>query len=214
MPMKIHHYLFLLLLVSCTSRSSTTENELLDSLAAEIDTATVAETSVVEEVSEPVSYEESGENEQGDDATAVDSAWFSAFAQDPLLISTYEDMKGHLAQSNIAYKDTIKDGDNALIFGNSYITANVTEAYGELLCSAYIDNADFPLSKGLTIGMSKQEFMETTGLPSDLITPDGARESFEYTHDEQDYWWMVTFYFEENTLTAMKFNLSSCIIYD
>lgn len=195
-----------LIVLGCSSQKNETS---YDSTSIEaIDS--VIETETASAAAEEVSYteEETSVTEPGD------STWLKAFTRDPLGLTSYEGVKDFLKQNNIEYKDTVINDENTLLFGNSKVSLNVTEAYGDLVCSAYIEHPSFPL-KGIDIGMSREDFFKTSGLVAEKLSRhDSDKYSYSFSVDEGDYTWYTTFYFDETTLTALDYSVSSCIIYD
>jgi hypothetical protein len=99
-------------------------------------------------------------------------------------------------------------------FGSSSISVNVTESYGDLVCSGFIEDPNYTLSSGIVPGMSREEFLETTGIPAEAITGNSFGYTINYENEEFSYYRTVTFYFDEKSLTGVDYDLSTCVLYD
>jgi hypothetical protein len=133
-----------------------------------------------------------------------------------LNIDSYDGFRNFLTEKGFEVKDTTINGDDGLKFGNSWVTMNRSEAYGDLVCSAVIETTGLVMSKSVEIGMLRQEFMQTTGLSDGYFSPDS--EGIVYFEFRQSYddatSTTTTFWFDEEFLTRVRYDYSPCIIYD
>ena len=198
-------------IVSCSSSSEQAKQAVvLDTAiptAVSTETATSSEYSTEEEVSAP-----------GDETTSgIDSAWLSRFTGDPLGITSYDGLKGYLSGQGLESKDSTINGDQGVLFGkHSCIVILMTESYGDLVCSAEIDTSAFELNSNVVVGMSFAEFTQLSGVTSDdmvAISDDLRFFTYDMSYNEESGA-HVQFYFKNEVLRNISWNVYPCIIYD
>src|SRR6185436_13946884 len=147
--MKKYSYFILMAFMACTSvKHEADTTEVADSIVALPETNIPAvETSVSSEA-------EVAAPEISDDSTAsVLPIDLSSFAQYPLGYGDYASLINYLKEANIEFTDQYKEsGLQAINFGESDITVLVTEAYGDLICTARIYNPAFEFPGDVRIG--------------------------------------------------------------
>jgi hypothetical protein len=205
------HIVLLLFAVSCTSSTNTQEGQVSDSLVAEGSTPS-QENPIEVDVAQ-----DSDETELVDETEApVDSTWLREFAGRPLGMNPYEYLKSVLEGKNVNFEDSIVSGETDIVFGNSIITILITEAYGNVVCSADIDTPEIPMMMDVEIGMPREDFLTMAGISTSLLTKNlDNKEYVEFNlYYEESTSTRTTFWFNEKSLIRVQYVFSPCIMYD
>jgi hypothetical protein len=200
-------YLSILLLifsVSCTS-STTTQNS---SDSTSTDSIPAEEVVAAAQSEEPESRREPG--------TELDSVWLKEFALRPLGTDPYGNLSGTLHGKGASFSGDSINGNSEVVFGNSRISIYTAEAYGSLVCSADIDAPEISMEKDVTIGMSREDFLSTSGIPASFLKAEADdKESFEFNMSYEDNTSTRTiFWVDKKSLIRVEYAFTPCIIYD
>jgi hypothetical protein len=210
--MKWYHGIWMMVLTGCSS-SVATKDEQADTLPIVINADSTER--IIHEA-ELVNDEPPPDEAYEEERTSLDSAWFTDFARDPLGVNSYDGIKDYLAGKGVQVRDTVIGGEKALAFCHSWVSLNVNDTYGDLVCSAVIDTSVFSLSKGVEIGMMREDFMQMTGMSHEDVTPDpagGVYFNFDISYEDGTST-SSTFYFNDKQLIKVSYSYSPCIIYD
>lgn len=203
--------LVVLFVISCTSSTNRQDGLASDSVVVE-DTMRSERASIEEEtIEKPNEPELVNETE-----VLVDSTWLREFAGRPLGMNPYEYLKGILEGKEVNFDDAIINGETDIAFGNSIITVLITEAYGNVVCSADINTPEIPMMKGVTIGMPREDFLMMAGISTSLLTKksdDNEYVEFNLYYEESTST-RTTFWFDDKSLIRVQYVFSPCIMYD
>jgi hypothetical protein len=209
--MKSYLYGFFMIAISCTSSNRVQERPRTDSLVVE-DSGRTVQTPI-----EVVADENKDETEPLEQIeAAVDSAWLREFAGRPLGMNPYEYLRGLLEGKNVNFTDSVLNEETDIVFGNSIITILLTEAYGNVVCSADIETPEIPMMMGVTIGMPREDFLTMTGISASLLTKNSNNKEYvEFNlYYEESTSTRTTFWLDEKSLIRVQYVFSPCIMYD
>lgn len=199
--MKALRYVAFVFIVSCTSSTATQEST---------SDSTVLADSVTPE--EPSAY-----NEPTSQTSGLDSAWLREFVKRPLGEDPYESLKIALEGKNIVFNDSVTGGSVVIAFDKTKIDLLIAEAYGTLICSADIYSQLIPLEKGVVIGMNREDFLRTSGIPESLLQNEGTdgkqffKFDFDYGDNSSNH---ATFWLDQKSFIRLELLLTPCAIYD
>lgn len=97
--------------------------------------------------------------------------------------------------------------------GLSYDSAEITcnRSYGESICEADVRSKLIPLSNGMKIGISLDEFLTLTGINK---TSNDQHVRYEYTYGANEHAYTIQFDFVNKKLIRFHYLKDPCVIYD
>jgi hypothetical protein len=204
--------LFVSLLVfisSCTSSTATKESNSSDSAITSIDSIIPVQEVIADaRQEETVSSRHTG--------TGLDSAWLKDFALRPLGSDPYGNLSGTLRVEGASFSGDSINGNSEIIFGNSRINIITAEAYGSLVCSFDIYSPKIFMEKGISIGMSREDFLSVSGIPASLLNADSDdKESFEFNISyDANTSTRTIFWVDKKALIRVEYAYTPCTIYE
>ncbi|MEJ0056749.1 MAG: hypothetical protein WDN75_14490 [Bacteroidota bacterium] len=211
---------FVFCIVQCTSSVKKEEPAVSDSLSVPFDSSSTISAASAHETSIP-------------DPNAID---IEKFIQEPFE-SDYEALQKIMKEDGFLLRVDSSQEFKPLLFQEStYYSSNpmtlqfdsslVTmmgkihqEATGvDVICSADITSSKFRFSQGVTIGMSKSDFLKHANLPDSLVTQD-ASTGKSYFEKEAAYavpftnaFYRMKIWFTDDTLTRFQYETFPCVI--